>query len=186
MLRNPGFFACLLVVACGSGKPAQAPDPSAESAPVSDAASSTTQSSDVPARTQSAPATDSSNDPRPADPDERNPSLSDVDTKPHPEATEAREKPASTAKPAPSSPAPTAFDQGNSPADLKITQRIRQAVMADDALSFTAKNIEIVTINGYVTLNGGVKTQNERLRIEAAARKLAGADRVDSRIEVEK
>lgn len=47
-------------------------------------------------------------------------------------------------------------DQSNSSADLKITQAIRQALMKDDELSMTAKNIKIITANGQVTLRGPV------------------------------
>jgi hyperosmotically inducible periplasmic protein len=80
----------------------------------------------------------------------------------------------------------TPLDQGNNEADLKITQQIRQAVMADDSLSFTAKNVKIITMNGKVTLRGPVKTPQERSAIEAAARKVAGATQVDNQLEVKK
>ncbi len=73
----------------------------------------------------------------------------------------------------------TPMDQGNGQTDLKITQQIRQAVMADGSLSFTAKNVKIITVKGKVTLRGPVNTEAERSAIEAAARKVAGA--TDSR-----
>ena len=79
----------------------------------------------------------------------------------------------------------TPIDQGNNEADLKMTQHIRQAVMANDSLSFTAKNVKIITNGGKVTLRGPVKTAAERDAIDAAARKIAGA-RVDNQIEVKK
>lgn len=79
----------------------------------------------------------------------------------------------------------TPMDQRNNQTDLDITQRIRQAVMADDSLSFTAKNVKIITQNGKVTLRGPVGTAQERAAIEAAARKVAGAQ-VDNQIEVKK
>ena len=84
------------------------------------------------------------------------------------------------------SAAPTPVDQGNNQTDLKITQQIRQAVMADGSLSFTAKNVKIITQNGKVTLRGPVKSEDERSRIEAAARKVAGAAQVDNQLEVKK
>jgi hyperosmotically inducible protein len=68
----------------------------------------------------------------------------------------------------------TPKDQGPSDADRKITRDIRQAVMNDSALSFTAKNVKIITIDGKVTLRGPVKTEAERSAIEAAARKVVG------------
>lgn len=118
---------------------------------------------------------------------------------PGPEPTPAPDatKPASeTAKAAPdntkvnerdrNTAAPTPMDQGQNETDLKITQQIRQAVMADGSLSFTAKNVKIITQNGKVTLRGPVNTAQERSAIEAAARKVAGTAQIDNQIEVKK
>ncbi len=80
----------------------------------------------------------------------------------------------------------TPMDQGSSEGDRKITQQIRQAVMKDGSLSFTAKNIKIITINGKVTLRGPVKTDAERSAIEAAAKSVAGATQIDNQLEVKK
>lgn len=80
----------------------------------------------------------------------------------------------------------TPMDQKENETDLKITQQIRQAVMADGSLSFTAKNVKIITQNGKVTLRGPVNTSQERSAIEAAARKVAGTAQVDNQIEVKK
>lgn len=80
----------------------------------------------------------------------------------------------------------TPIDQGNGETDLKITQQIRQAVIGDDSLSFTAKNVKIITVKGKVTLRGPVNTLQERASIEAAARKIAGAAQVDNQLEVKK
>lgn len=68
----------------------------------------------------------------------------------------------------------TPMDQGPSESDRKITRDIRQAVMSDSSLSFTAKNVKIITIDGKVTLRGPVKTDAERTAIEGAARKVVG------------
>jgi len=78
------------------------------------------------------------------------------------------------------------MDQSNSASDVKITQQIRQAVMADGSLSFTAKNVKIITANGKVVLRGPVKTEQERQSIETSARKVAGDANVDDQIEVKK
>lgn len=80
----------------------------------------------------------------------------------------------------------TPIDQGNNETDLKITQKIRQAVMADGSLSFTAKNVKIITTGGKVTLRGPVKSDAERAAIETAAKNVAGAGQVDNQIEVKK
>lgn len=80
----------------------------------------------------------------------------------------------------------TPMNQGNNETDLKTTQRIRQAVMADDSLSFSAKNVKIVTSNGKVTLRGVVESEDERKAIDDQARRVAGDANVDDRIEVKR
>jgi hyperosmotically inducible periplasmic protein len=78
----------------------------------------------------------------------------------------------------------TPGDQSESEVDRTLTQRIRQAVVADEELSTTAKNIKIITINGVVTLRGPVKSSQEKGMIEAKAQRIAGADKVDSQLEI--
>jgi len=80
----------------------------------------------------------------------------------------------------------TPMDQGGSEADRKLTQQIRQAVVKDSALSFTAKNVKIITINGKVTLRGPVKSDPERAAVEADARKVAGGAQIDNFLEIAK
>jgi hyperosmotically inducible periplasmic protein len=63
----------------------------------------------------------------------------------------------------------TADTQKNDKADLALTQQIRAAVMADKSLSTYAHNIKIVSVNGNVTLNGVVHTQQEKDSIAAKA-----------------
>src|ERR1041385_8893131 len=50
----------------------------------------------------------------------------------------------------------TPGDQGTSEADREVTRNIRRALMKNDQLSTTAKNIKIITVNGKVTLRGPV------------------------------
>jgi hyperosmotically inducible protein len=78
----------------------------------------------------------------------------------------------------------TPLDQGNNPTDLKITQTIRKAVMHDGSLSFTAKNVKIITSGAKVVLRGPVKSMEERADIEAKARATAGVTDVDDELEV--
>jgi osmotically-inducible protein OsmY len=78
----------------------------------------------------------------------------------------------------------TPGDQSESETDRTMTQQIRQAVVADDALSTTAKNVKIITINGVVTLRGPVNTSQEQAAIVAKAQQAAGADKVDNQLEV--
>jgi osmotically-inducible protein OsmY len=78
----------------------------------------------------------------------------------------------------------TSGDQSETEGDRALTQQIRRAVVADDSLSTTAKNVKIITINGVVTLRGPVKTDQERTMIAAVATKLAGAGKVQNQLEV--
>jgi len=80
----------------------------------------------------------------------------------------------------------TPMDQGSSEADRKLTQQIRETIVRDNSLSFTAKNVKIITLNGRVTLRGPVKTDAERRTISAAAKKIAGDAQVENYLEVAK
>ncbi|MBA2251745.1 MAG: BON domain-containing protein [Nitrospirales bacterium] len=75
------------------------------------------------------------------------------------------------------------MDQSSDVGDVEITRRIRQALMADDTLSITAKNIKVITVNGTVTLRGPVETAGERLSIFNKANTVANG-RVDNQLEV--
>jgi hyperosmotically inducible protein len=78
----------------------------------------------------------------------------------------------------------TPADQGESKADLEMTAKIRRAIVKNDKLSVTAKNIKIITIAGKVTLRGPVKTGQERSVIEALVHKESPSS-VQNELEVE-
>jgi osmotically-inducible protein OsmY len=78
----------------------------------------------------------------------------------------------------------TPGDQSESEADRTLTQRIRQAVVADDSLSTNAHNIKIITVNGVVTLRGPVNSAKEKATIDAKAQQIAGAKNVDNQLEI--
>ncbi|MHB8381093.1 MAG: BON domain-containing protein [Candidatus Binataceae bacterium] len=78
----------------------------------------------------------------------------------------------------------TADSQSNSKSDVKLTARIRRAVMRDKALSMMAHNVKIVTMNGQVTLVGPVKTEAEKETIASKAETIAGAGKVDNQLQV--
>jgi len=68
--------------------------------------------------------------------------------------------------------------------DRALTSRIRKSIVDDSELSTKAKNVEIVSNNGAVTLRGPVTTAAEKTRVESHAEKQAGAKRVTNQIEV--
>jgi len=78
----------------------------------------------------------------------------------------------------------TPMDQSENEADRTLTQRIRQAVVADDSLSTNAKNVKIIIQNGAVTLRGPVKNEDERKKIVSKAQQLAGEKNVNNQLEI--
>jgi hyperosmotically inducible protein len=80
----------------------------------------------------------------------------------------------------------TPMDQGNSKAEVNITAAVRKAVLADKTLSFTAKNVKIITVGSKVTLRGPVGSEQEKAAIEARAKQTAGVTEVDNQIEIKK
>jgi len=78
----------------------------------------------------------------------------------------------------------TPEDQSNAKPDVELTAKVRQAVVKDDALSTSAKNIKIITVDGVVTLRGPVNSQAEKDSVAAKATQLAGAGKVVNQLEV--
>ena len=78
----------------------------------------------------------------------------------------------------------TSGDQSNSPEDIKITADIRRAIVAENSLSMTAKNVKIITVNGMVTLRGPVNTAEEKAMIAKLAHSAAGKAKIDNQLEV--
>lgn len=78
----------------------------------------------------------------------------------------------------------TPLDQSESEADRTMTQKLRQALMANDALSTLAQNIKIITVNGLVTLRGPVNNEKEKAAVAAAAQQIAGSQNVDNQLEI--
>ena len=78
----------------------------------------------------------------------------------------------------------TSGDQSNSPEDVKITAAIRRAVVEDNSLSATAKNVKIITADGTVTLRGPVQNKAEKTKIAELAQSAAGNAKIDNQLEV--
>jgi hypothetical protein len=87
--------------------------------------------------------------------------------------------------PAPSHDQVTVSDQGINADDRKLTQAIRRALVRDDALSTYGKNVKIISRNGFVTLKGLVRSDEERQRIESKAVGMAGAGNVSNDLMVQ-
>ena len=76
-------------------------------------------------------------------------------------------------------------DQLENKADLALVEKVREALMKDDALSMNAKNVKIVVQQGVVTLRGPVANQAEKTSVEAKAKSVSGVVRVDNQLDVE-
>jgi osmotically-inducible protein OsmY len=70
--------------------------------------------------------------------------------------------------------------------DQVVTDEIRASLQVDQNLSPSAKNIDIVTMSGKVTLRGTVKSRAEKKAVEAKARDIAGPEEVESQLRVKK
>jgi osmotically-inducible protein OsmY len=80
--------------------------------------------------------------------------------------------------------AASADAQKNDKTDLDLSRQIRQSVMADKSLSMYAHNVKIVAVGGTVTLNGVVRSMDEKSTVEAKAVSIAGQDHVVDHITV--
>lgn len=78
----------------------------------------------------------------------------------------------------------TADGQSNTSSDIKITQQIRKSLMDDKNLSTYAHNVKIVTVNGMVTLNGTVRSAEEKSQVAMKAQAVAGKSNVTDDIKV--
>jgi osmotically-inducible protein OsmY len=83
-----------------------------------------------------------------------------------------------------SNDAVTAGEQSGDKGDLQLTAQIRRAIVKDKSLSMMAHNVKIISNNGAVTLRGPVKSDEEKSTVAAKAQAIAGADKVDDRLEV--
>lgn len=74
-------------------------------------------------------------------------------------------------------------DQGNSDKDIQITKDIRSSVISTD-LSFNAKNVKIITKDGYVVLKGVVENHAEHQSILKIAQNHANSAKISDELEV--
>lgn len=78
----------------------------------------------------------------------------------------------------------TSGDQSEKAEDIKITAAIRRAVMADDSLSVTAKNVKIITADGKVVLRGPVMSSSEKSAVARHAKTAAPEATIDDQLEI--
>jgi hyperosmotically inducible periplasmic protein len=74
---------------------------------------------------------------------------------------------------------PTPQDQSNRKADIKVTAKLRRAVVHERGLSMNAKNIKIITQKGCVVLRGPVNSDYEKQVIDRLAQQYCGTNYVN-------
>ena len=78
----------------------------------------------------------------------------------------------------------TPDDQKGDKKDIKITTKIRKALVNYKTLSIDAQNVKIITSNRVVTLRGPVENADESRAIEKIAKLTRGVLRVDNQLEI--
>jgi hyperosmotically inducible periplasmic protein len=78
----------------------------------------------------------------------------------------------------------TPDDQRGNKKDIKITTKIRKALVKDNSLSVNAQNVKIITNNRIVTLRGIVENADESMTVEKFAKKTHGVIRIDNQLEI--
>jgi hyperosmotically inducible protein len=66
--------------------------------------------------------------------------------------------------------------------DRKTLAAVRRVVVKEKSLSVSAHNVKMKMTNGTLLLRGGVKTAEEKDRIEALAKGVAGVASVDNQL----
>ncbi len=76
----------------------------------------------------------------------------------------------------------TADQASQKKSDIDIMRDIRKAIVADETLSMTGKNIKVIAIDGRVTLRGAINAEEERSIIVGKAADVVGQDNVIDRL----
>jgi osmotically-inducible protein OsmY len=84
----------------------------------------------------------------------------------------------------PSNKEVTADDQKENATDRGIVSRIRKSLMAEKNLSTYAHNVKIVAVDGHVTLNGVVRSDEEKRKVASLAEEVAGKENVVNDLKV--
>lgn len=70
--------------------------------------------------------------------------------------------------------APTADQAKNDRSDVDLAKNIRRSIVKDKSLSTYAHNVKVVAQNGTVTLEGPVKSEEEKRTVVAKAASIVG------------
>jgi|ERR1051326_5724406 osmotically-inducible protein OsmY len=73
---------------------------------------------------------------------------------------------------------PTADQQKENKADRDLAQEVRRSLSSDKSLSTYAHNVKVIVQDGTVTLNGPVRSEEEKAAVESKAKQIAGVSNV--------
>lgn len=76
-------------------------------------------------------------------------------------------------------------DRSDAAMDREITQKVREALSSDSGMAAQARDVDVSTENGTVTLRGTVASEQEKTQIESLARS-AGATRIDNQLTIDR
>ena len=79
---------------------------------------------------------------------------------------------------------PTADQAKNTRSDRDVMKQIRKDIVSDKSLSTYAHNVKVIANNGKVTLEGPVRSDEERKAIESKAAAVVGAENVTNQLTV--
>lgn len=75
--------------------------------------------------------------------------------------------------------------QEQSAKDRELARRIRRAIVTDKSLSTYAHNIQIIAKDNIVVLKGPVRSENEKIAVNAKAVEIASANNVRDEMTVQ-
>jgi osmotically-inducible protein OsmY len=81
-------------------------------------------------------------------------------------------------------PSETPQKQSNAKSDRELLASVRRTIVKDKSLSMTAHNIKILAEGGVVTLRGPVQSDDEKRKVEALAKSVAGVTSVDNKVDI--
>jgi len=79
---------------------------------------------------------------------------------------------------------PTADQAKNDRSDRDVMKQIRKDIVSDKSLSTYAHNVKVIANNGKVTLEGPVRSDEERKAVESKAAAVVGAENVTNQLTV--
>lgn len=74
--------------------------------------------------------------------------------------------------------------QKETESDIKVSAKVRRAMVEQKSLSVNARNIKVITRNGTVTLRGPVNSAAESTELERIAKQTPGVTQVDNQLEI--